>query len=399
MAIIVRNTNYSGEVLEQLLTLAATSNEIVEKGLIMVIPGVEKKISLPRLKTGKMLQKRKENPGVEDSKGNFNYDEKSLDPVDFMAFTVFNPRTFENIWRKWQPKGNLVFSELPPEAQNALLAELAKRVQFELGDHYVNGEYGDDDDHLFNGILTQMAKDTEVIVVDSAESTMLGRLKAMRAKIPVAIRNNPDLRILMSVNDFDKYDDELTQRESKNTSETDVNARRYKGITIETLAAWPDDLIVCTLCSPDAGGNLFAAVNLQDDEDVIQIDKISNASELYFFKMLMKADTNIAFGEEVVVLDKRSNPVFKASEKKISVDPASVTLEATGGSEEVTVTASGEYEIGSAPAGFKVEATDKGVKISAGANSGSQKTGTLTLTRNADRSKTAKITITQNQKE
>ena len=42
-----------------------------------------------------------------------------------------------------------------------------------------------------------------------------------------------------------------------------------------------------------------------------------------------------AFGEEVVVLDKRSNPVFKASEKKISVDPASVTLEATGGSEEV----------------------------------------------------------------
>ncbi len=30
-------------MLEQLLTLAATGNEIVEKGLIMVIPGVEKK--------------------------------------------------------------------------------------------------------------------------------------------------------------------------------------------------------------------------------------------------------------------------------------------------------------------------------------------------------------------
>ncbi len=62
MAIIVRNTNYSGEVLEQLLTLAATSNEIVEKGLIMVIPGVEKKISLPRLKTGKMLRSARRTP-------------------------------------------------------------------------------------------------------------------------------------------------------------------------------------------------------------------------------------------------------------------------------------------------------------------------------------------------
>jgi len=91
MAIKVQNTNYNGDVLEQLLTVATTSNEIVEKGLIHVIPGVEKKMSIPRLRVGTMLQKRKENPTVEDSKGDFNYSEQSLDPVDFMAFTVFNP--------------------------------------------------------------------------------------------------------------------------------------------------------------------------------------------------------------------------------------------------------------------------------------------------------------------
>ena len=69
-----------------------------------------------------------------------------------------------------------------------------------------------------------------------------------------------------------------------------------------------------TLCSSGVNGNLFAAVNLQDDEDVIQIDRLSNASELYFFKMLMKADTNIAFGEEFVVLDKREVPKFTKAE-------------------------------------------------------------------------------------
>ena len=109
MAIVVRNTNYNGEVLEKILVLATTGNDLVEKGLIMVIPGVEKKISLPRIKTGKMLQKRKENPTLEDSKGNFNYSEKSLDPEDFMAFTTFNPRAFEHVWRKWQPKGKTRF--------------------------------------------------------------------------------------------------------------------------------------------------------------------------------------------------------------------------------------------------------------------------------------------------
>ena len=316
MAIKVDNTNYNGEVLEKILTVAATGNELVTKGLIHVIPGVEKKISIPRLKTGKMLQKRKEDPQVTDSKGDFNWSEQTLEPHDFMAFTVFNPRAFESIWRKWQPKGNLNFAELPPEAQNALLDALSKQVQFELGDHYVNGEYadGEDDTKLMNGILTQAAKAADYVLVDvSKADTMLKKLKVVRAAIPTAMRPNPDLRIIMSVEDFDKYDDELTERESKNASETEVNRKRYKGITIETVAAWPDGVIVATLCSPDADGNFFAAVNLQNDESVILIDKVSNASELYFFKLLMKADTNIAFGEEFIVADFRTTPKFKKS--------------------------------------------------------------------------------------
>ena len=369
MAIVVRNTNYNGEVLEKILTLAATGNEIVEKGMIYVIPGVEKKISLPRIKSGKMLQKRKENPQIEDSKGNFNYSEKSLDPVDFMAFTVFNPRAFEHIWRKWQPKGNLVFAELPPEGQNALLEELIKQVKFELGDHYINGEFGDDDDHLMNGILTQAAK---------------------------ALRSNPNLRLVMSIDDFDKYDDELTERESKNASETDVNSKRYKGITIETLAAWPDDLIVATLCSPDADGNWFAAVNLQDDQDVIQIDKIANASELYFFKLLMKADTNIAFGEEMVVLDTRTSPAFKSSEKTLASDVNELSFKAAGESKEVTITASGEYSVSAAPAGFTVVSTDDGLKVTAEKNTGGKaKAGNLVVTLDSDKTKKVTIALSQ----
>lgn len=315
MALSVKNTNYNGEVLQTILVLAATGNEIVEKGLLCVIPNIQKSVSISRVKSDKMLQKRKKNPLLTDSKGNFDYSEKELAPKNMMAFTVFDPSAFEAVWRPFQPKGNLVFQELPAEVQNKLLEELSKQVTFELGNHYVNGTYGDDDDHLMDGILTQAAKDSDIIIVESAETTMIGRLKAVRKSIPKAIRNHPALRFIMSINDFDKYDDELTEREAKNTSETDVNAMRYKGITIDTLAPWPDDLIVATLCSPDPStSNLFAAVNLSDDEDVIQIDKLSNSSELYFFKMLMKADTNIAFGEEFVVLDKRAVPTFKKGE-------------------------------------------------------------------------------------
>jgi len=307
MAIVIQNTNYNGEVLEQLLTLAATGNELVDRGLIHIEPGVSDKFSIPRLKTGKMLRKRVEQPEDKDSKGNFNYSERELKPVDFMAFTTFNPRSFEKVWRKWQPKGNLVFSELPPEAQNALLSELVKTVKFELGNHFINGVYeeGSNDEKLFNGIVYRIENDADKIDVTSAQTTMIGKLKDLRKKVPTVLRGNPGLRILMSVEDFDIYDDELTSQQFKGVEYTDISQRRYKGITLEPLANWPSGLLVATICGMGYETNLWAAVNLQDDMEVIQIDKLTNAGERYFFKMLMKADTQTAFGEELIVLDTR----------------------------------------------------------------------------------------------
>lgn len=400
MAIVVKNTNYNGEVLEQILTVASTGNDLVAKGLIMVIPGVEKKISLPRLKAGKMLRKRKANPTVDDSKGDFEYSEKSLDPKDFMAFSTFNPRTFENIWRPYQPNGNLVFAELPPVAQNALLEALSKQVQFELGWHYVNGEYvndDNDDEHLMDGILTQAAKDTECIVVDASKcTTMLSTLKAIRNAIPKAMRQNPNLTIVMSPEDFDRYDDELSEYEHKHSDQTEVNQKRYKSIPIEVVSSWPEGVIVATLCSPDADGNLFAGVNLQDDEAVIQIDKVSNMSELYFVKLLMKADTNIAFGEEFVVADTRDEPQFKVPEKTITATPTALTFAAAGESKSVIITASGDYTVGATPAGFTVTKTAIGLTVTATANDGAAaRSGSIELTLDADTTKKATITLSQ----
>ena len=321
-----------------LLTRAATSNELVEKGLIHMEPGVEKAYFLPRMKTGKMLQKRKEMPTSQNSKGDFTYDERALTPVDFMAYTEFNPRSFENIWRKWQPKGNLVFSELPAEGQNALLREMSKQVKFELGFHFINGVLGDDDDHLFNGIVTRMLSDKDVIYVVSGETSMLKKLKAVKDSIPTTMRSNPGLRILMSVTDFDQYDEELTQQPNKGANYTDMNVERYKGIRIVPLSSWPEGLIVATVCGMDYDTNLWAAVNLVDDMDVIQIDKVTNAGEKYFFKMLMKADTNIAWGEEVVLLDSR-----EVEDAELS--GTTITLKSPSGQIEITPEAAATYSI------------------------------------------------------
>jgi hypothetical protein len=316
MAITI-TTAYAGEVLEDLLVRATTGNEIVAGGHIRVQPNVSKKFAIPRLKAGKMLQKRKEQPVEGDSKGDFTIDEKYLEPQDVMAFTTFNPRVFESIWRPFQPTGNLVFAELPSEIQTKLLAELAKVVDFELGGEFINGVKGSSEGQYFDGILTRISADSSVVKVPTpvalTQSNVIAKMKLVRARIPKAIKNNPNLKMFMSVEDAEAYEYELTDRPSKGADYTNMNPERFKGIRIVALADWPKDVIVAAVTSTGVDSNFWAGVSLVDDQDAILIDKLTNAGEKYFFKMLMKADTNIVFGEDIVLYDGRDAAVAAGS--------------------------------------------------------------------------------------
>lgn len=387
MAIEIKNTNYSGEVLEEILTLASTGNELVERGLIHVEPNVSKKTSIPRLTTSKMLQKRKEQPTSEDSKGDFNYSEKFLEPADFMAYTEFNPRKLEHIWRKWQPKGNLVFSELPAEVQNKFLAELIKQVKFELGWHYINGKLGAGKEELFNGIIFRIKEDDETITAGSSAVSMVGKLYALRSQIPVTLLDKPSLRIIMNKKEFERYDMELTKQTAKGVNHTDISPRSFKGIKIEDLANWPAGFITATLCSMGLDGNFYAAVNLQDDEDVIQIDKVTNAGEKYFFKLLMKADTNIAFGQECVVLDRVA--------PRITADKVALEFPAEGGEVEVIINTTEEYFVESIPEGYTATESENGLLVSAEPNTGAEINDTIVLSLKEHTSRKLRISVSQ----
>jgi hypothetical protein len=305
---------YAGEVLEQLLVRASTGNQLVSGGHIHVQPNVNKKFVIPRLRASNMLQKRKEQPVEEDSLGDFTIDERYLEPKDFMAFTTFNPRAFEAFWRPFQPTGNLVFRELPAEVQNQMLAELAKVVDFQLGGEFINGEFSPAEGDFFDGILTRLVADENVIVVPGpvglTQANIISKMKVVRSLIPKAIRNHPNLKYFMSVRDAESYEYELTDKPSKGADYTNMNPERFKGIKIVPLADWPDDVIVAAVTSSGIDSNFWAGVAYADDAEAIQIDKLTNAGEKYFFKMLMKADTNVVFPEDVVLYDGRAAAVL-----------------------------------------------------------------------------------------
>jgi hypothetical protein len=105
----------------------------------------------------------------------------------------------------------------------------------------------------------------------------------------------------MDQNSWDLYDQYLTDKTVKYTDNTELNQYRFKGKRIIPLNAIPKDTIVGGVFTNGMDSNLWMAVDYASDENVLQIDKLQNNSELYFFKMLLKVDVNIVRPGEIVI--------------------------------------------------------------------------------------------------
>lgn len=301
-------TAYPGEFLDKVLTKATLSNELVQKNLIHVEPNVLKRLYIGELTVGTLLQHRVEQPSSDDAKGTFTYEGKYLEPQDLMAYTEFNPRNFETIWRKWQPNGPMAMETWNAAAQAEFLEVFAKKVSEELGNQYINGvRVAGNDALLINGIVPRILADKTVKVADitGSDNTYAKKFKKILSKLPKALRGKGNLKFITSITDCDNYDEELKLNTYKNGDLTIRQTLAYNGIPVIGLAQWPEGLIVLTLADASLESNLFAAVAWNEDETFIQEDKVSAAGEKHFLKMLMKADTNIAFGEYVVIYDGR----------------------------------------------------------------------------------------------
>ena len=112
-------SNYTGEVLGDLLTLVAQENETYKEGLIHVKSGIQKKYALPHVRLGKIIQDHVATPV--SSVGEYEFAERYLTPEDFMIYLEFNPRDFEQYYKPFQPTGNLVFRELDPKVQATMI--------------------------------------------------------------------------------------------------------------------------------------------------------------------------------------------------------------------------------------------------------------------------------------
>lgn len=331
-------SNYTGEVLEDLLTLTAQDNETYKEGLIHIKSGIQKKYTLPGVRLGKIIQDHKPTP--DNSKGEYDFAERYLEPEDFMIYIEFNPRDFEKYYTPFQPKGNLVFRELDPKVQSTMIRLLMER-RAEYINHAIwcsatstekakissadgkvtagNTEIGSEDAagpmKYFNGAIARMlmnaaaaattedAKSGQINVAgtgtfadgEAVEKELYAMWKATEPKV----RKKAGMVILMDYKSWDAYDQYLSSKTVKYSDNRDENDHRFHGKRIIPMVALPDDTIIMGCFTTGIDSNLWMGVDYANDEEVLQVDKLQNNSELYFFKMLIKMDVNIVRPSEI----------------------------------------------------------------------------------------------------
>lgn len=330
-------TNYTGEVLEELLTLTAQKTDTFAKGLIHVEPQIQKQLTLPSIKLGKIIQDRKPTP--DSSVGEYSFAERYLAPKDFMIYLEFNPREFERYYKAFQPVDNLVFRKLDPYVQAKMLrllmegkeayidqaiwcsatatqkAKIANSEGIE-GTSIIGAENEYGQMKYWDGAIARMLmnanaeensedkKSGDIMLAGNGSfangEAVETELYNMYHKLPPKIRAISGLKILMDYNTWDMYDQYLTAKEHKYVDNTQINARTFKGKQIIPMVAFPDNTIIIGKFSSGRDSNLWMSVDMADDINVIQCDKLQNNSELYFFKALMKIDVNIVKPSEII---------------------------------------------------------------------------------------------------
>jgi hypothetical protein len=256
-----------------------------------------------------------------------------------MIYIEFNPRDYEEYYREFQPHNNLLFRELDPTVQAAMLQQVLKKKEAYL-DHAIwcsakaatkakiaatNAQelilaIGADDEagpmKYFDGAIARLlmnyaadadsedAKGGKYIPVgagtfSNGEEVETQLYKMWRA-CPAKIRKNPNLEFLMDYSTWDKYDQYLSNKSFKYTDNRDENQRRFRGKRVLPLVSLPENTIILGQFSSDVDSNLWMGVDYASDQNVLQVEKLQANSELWFMKMILKMDVNIVKPGEIV---------------------------------------------------------------------------------------------------
>lgn len=293
-------------------------------------------------------------------------------------------------------------TELPDGLEEATMAMLAAELSKEIETKIFNGDQSSNAND-FNGITKVLTDSTQAIKVAGVALTkanVLGEIEKAFALLPEDVMSagleRGSLNIYVSHTTLVKVKMALGGVFGANvvvnpnvTIEGDIV--RYMGVEIVSVKGIEENDIIIA----DAT-NFLLGTDLLSDLEEIRLGQFPAPNDnKIFIDGRLRLGFAIPFEDEVVFYSPDNED---EDEDFISADSTNLVFPAAGGSDTVTITASGPYTASNAPTGFSKTIVDNVMTVTATTdNTGgpSAKTGSIVVTLTSDPSKTVTITLNQ----
>jgi len=306
-ALVISDTTYAGEAASNFIVKAMTGNEIVQGGHAYVKDGIKKKYTIPRLAVENLIQDRLPTPV---SAGALKVDGRLLEPEDYMIYVEFNPRDFEDHWFAAQLNKNLIDTRLPVTAESVMIQEVLKAHNNFLGKALMQSSKSVAVGAIaapfkyFDGFITKAKADVKTVLAPSPVALTTANIGAAfqscLSVVAPGILYDLSLKFFVSYRTAQIWEEAQRTGTFKGVDGTQAGLMRFAGRTVVPIAGMPDNTILVVKGSADLSSNLWVGMNSTEDATV-QLAKLQANSELYFIKMLCKADAQIGFTEEAVL--------------------------------------------------------------------------------------------------
>lgn len=301
---VISDTTYAGEVAQQFIVKAITGADTINGGHVYVKDGIKKKFTIPRWDAdySTLIQDRAATP---TSQGSMDVDGVVIEPQDYMIYMEFNPRDFEDHWYATQLNETLIDRALPVSAESVVVqGVMARHAKYFnklmwIGDTSLTSIY-----KYFDGFV-KLAKAQSTTAGTNVSGTTLdasniqAQLLLCYNKIPVELRYDPSMKFFCSYATYDLYAASQVAQTYKGIDVTQEGAATFKGRKLVKIADFPDDTVVVAKGTAGMDSNLWVGMNSMSDEGLL-LSRLQANSEMFFVKMLMKADVAIGWGSEVV---------------------------------------------------------------------------------------------------
>lgn len=306
--IAITDTTYAGEAAADFIVKAITDNAMVNGGHIYVKDGIKKKYTIPRWDANyeDFIQDVQATPVP---KGEQSVTGKALNPAEYMIYHEFNPRDYEDHWFATQlPGSTLLDTSLPTNVESVLIQEVLKRHGKFVNKIIWNGDTTATTIYkYFDGLKKKATDASDTIKVGSPTTLSAANIQAEFQKgfdlIPVELKYDTGMKIFCSFATFEFYMQAQIAQTNKGVDMTQKGNNTFRGLTVVPVPDFPNDYYNISKGSAGRDSNLWMGINSTDDMNTIQLAKKQANSELYFIKLLMKADVQYGWNSETVTYE------------------------------------------------------------------------------------------------